>query len=479
MTLVYFLDKDQSVMKIIDDLKSGTEDNKINAANELNIELYFSRENQSMIDKARYIAIPAHGKSIDCCHLYTISSYVAKFESINVTAYESVYDDMKDTWAPKIWGIVYVDELLNQLVDFLPFKNSWKIGNYPAHTSYEPLAYEDEDISVSDILSKAVTNWGFEFDFTFDLSMMKVTNRYINVYSQIGSDRTDLRFDLSTDFNDVQYTKDYSGIYTALVGYGSEYTVDYSETPTLNDQFVNHYVSGTIKIIVPSAQMVNRDLKPYTDRTLALDSEWRTDLYMYRESDQSKYYRVSTNQYVISTACSFNGQDDDSNGNDSGTSTGSDTKTFVTDFSQIEWTAGDNPVSKPKGQGYVEITGSTEQYGYSDGTPRIGIAKFSDEISSERLLSRTYLKLLQVCTPSIKFDSGFNHFPSDINLGDTIYLYEENLDIYVEERITEIKIDLVNIDDSKLTVGKTFAITPEERYSGIADYAKSNYKKYS
>ena len=478
MTLVYFLDKDQSVMKIIDDLKSGTEDNKINAANELNIELYFSRENQSMIDKARYIAIPAHGKSIDCCHLYTISSYVAKFESINVTAYESVYDDMKDTWAPKIWGIVYVDELLNQLVDFLPFKNSWKIGNYPAHTSYEPLAYEDEDISVSDILSKAVTNWGFEFDFTFDLSMMKVTNRYINVYSQIGSDRTDLRFDLSTDFNDVQYTKDYSGIYTALVGYGSEYTVDYSETPTLNDQFVNHYVSGTIKIIVPSAQMVNRDLKPYTDRTLALDSEWRTDLYMYRESDQSKYYRISTDQYVISTACSFDGTDDNNPNENSSTET-DEAQKFITDFSQVEWTAGENPVNKPKGQGYVEVQDATEAYGYADGTPRIGFAKFSDEIISERLLGKTYLKLLTVCYPTIQFESGFNNFPDTISLGDTIYLYEENLKIYVEERITEMKIDLVDINSSTLTVGKTFAVTPEERYLGISDYAKSNYKKYS
>lgn len=477
MTLIYLLDKDQNVQRIVDNIKSGTETNKINASNELDVDFYYSPDLLDLIDSTRYIAIPAHN-STDKVHLYNVEKYSVSYDSVSVSAYETIFDEFKDTWVGKIWGILYVDELLEQLIDTLPFKKTWHIGASPDHASYEPQGYQDEDVSASDVIRKAIDNWGFEFDFTFNLSKMKITDRYINVYEKIGTDQKKLRFDMKRDFKDVKYTKDYSGIYTALVGYGSEYEVDNTEAPHPNEEFVDYFVSGTVKIIVPSAQMVNRQLKPYSGRTLALDSEWRTDMYIYRESDKSKFFRVSTDQYVSSTACTFNGNDDNNSSDNSSTETGKAQK-FITDFSQVEWTAGENPVNKPKGQGYVEVQGATEAYGYTDGTPRIGFAKFSDESSSERLLGKTYLKLLTICYPTIQFESGFNNFPDNISLGDTIYLYEENLKIYVEERITEMKIDLVDINSSTLTVGKTFAVTPEERYLGISDYAKSNYKKYS
>ncbi|AKP66104.1 phage tail spike protein [Companilactobacillus ginsenosidimutans] len=487
MTLLYFLDETQSLLGIVDRQLSGTEKIQINKANELDCSIPFSKRNSELAQKSRYVAVPTYANDPDFAHLYSITTFDMTVSEINFKGFETMYEDMTATWVGKIWGkddttgLLYVDELLDQLIYALPNEKTWIVGVTPDHDEYEPQSFDDEDVTVSSVLSKAVEDWGFEFDFVYQFQGNTITKRAINVYKQLGEDRTDLHFDVRKDLTGSKYTEDRSGIYTALVGYGATLKIEEPDAP-VSDQWNDVPSPGTVKVNKTFAILYTRELVPYTGRRLGQDSEWRTDMYMEKASTHEKYYRVSTNQYVNYIDVDFTAAQDDNeiitDEDNSTTSTGGATTERIVDFTQVEWTSPKAPVNKPKGQGYVEVPSATASYGYSDGSPRIGVVTFDDEVLSSRLLSRTYMKLLTMCTPKRKLETSFNQIGT-VGIGDTIYLYDERLDVYVEERITEINRNLLNIHNSTVVAGSTFALTPEARQSGIEDMIRTRIKKYS
>ncbi|WP_125769574.1 phage tail protein [Companilactobacillus furfuricola] len=490
MTLIYLLDVKQELLGIVDDVKSGTEKIQINKANELNVALHWDKRNSELAPKTKYIAVPNQDDLTET-HLYSITQFTMDYQEITFTVFETAYEDFTATWVARVWGredgetsvnsnFLYIDELLEQLLSYAPHSDQWQVGYTPSHTDYDPMAFTGNDLTISDALSKAVEYWNVEFDFKLKFIGNEIGRREASARFKMGEDRTDLKFNVTTDLAGTKYTEDRSGIYTALVGYGATMTIEEPD-PSVQDFWQNVYSPGTVKVIKESAYLYDKNENRYRDRKVAKDSEWRTDLYRELPSQFKKYYRVSTNQYLDANDVEFSADS-------SSTETGGSTSTVpdennshqeIIDFSQVEWKLSDgNPVTKPMGQGYVENMAATEQYGYSDGSPRIGVVKFDDEMISEKLLSRTYKKLLTVCTPKRQLEATYRDIGT-VNIGDTIYLYDESLNIYVEQRITIIDRDLVNPLNSKITAGSTFALTPEDRQSGLSNMIRNQANKYS
>lgn len=132
-------------------------------------------------------------------------------------------------------------------------------------------------------------------------------------------------------------------------------------------------------------------------------------------------------------------------------------------FSDVEWSiAGGDPVDKPMLQDYVELPSATAQYGYSDGTPRIGIVEFEDITDPALLLEATYQTLLANCRPQVQFKAGVDEKGLS-ELGETVAIIRDDLNIRYKTRVYKLRRNFLDQMDKEFTFGDKLTTTQGER----------------
>ena len=143
-------------------------------------------------------------------------------------------------------------------------------------------------------------------------------------------------------------------------------------------------------------------------------------------------------------------------------------------FKDVEWrrTSG-QPVDKPVGQEYVEIPAMTELYGFEKGTkPRIKIVEFQDETDKEKLLRLSYEWLEKNSRMQVEYSAKVLNV-GNLELGDTVGIFNPKLGIKYETRVFKVKRNLV---DNKLTefgIGDKVTTSPFSRTIELAKEMKN------
>lgn len=143
-------------------------------------------------------------------------------------------------------------------------------------------------------------------------------------------------------------------------------------------------------------------------------------------------------------------------------------------FKDVEWrrTSG-QPVDKPAGQEYVEIPAMTKLYGFEKGTkPRIKIVEFQDETDKEKLLRLSYEWLEKNSRLQVEYSAKVLNV-GNLELGDTVGIFNPKLGIKYETRVFKVKRNLV---DNKLTefgIGDKVTTSPFSRTIELAKEMKN------
>lgn len=143
-------------------------------------------------------------------------------------------------------------------------------------------------------------------------------------------------------------------------------------------------------------------------------------------------------------------------------------------FKDVEWrrTSG-HPVDKPVGQEYVEIPAMTKLYGFEKGTkPRIKIVEFQDETDKEKLLRLSYEWLEKNSRMQVEYSAKVLNV-GNLELGDTVGIFNPKLGIKYETRVFKVKRNLV---DNKLTefgIGDKVTTSPFSRTIELAKEMKN------
>ncbi|MPM64075.1 hypothetical protein SDC9_110961 [bioreactor metagenome] len=132
-------------------------------------------------------------------------------------------------------------------------------------------------------------------------------------------------------------------------------------------------------------------------------------------------------------------------------------------FSDVEWTiAGGDPVDKPLLQDYVELPSATAQYGYSDGTPRIGIVEFEDITDPALLLEATYNTLLANSRPQVQFKAGVDEKGLS-EIGEIVSIIRDDLNIRYKTRVYKLRRNFLDKMDKEFTFGDKLTTSQGER----------------
>lgn len=143
-------------------------------------------------------------------------------------------------------------------------------------------------------------------------------------------------------------------------------------------------------------------------------------------------------------------------------------------FKDVEWRkSSGNPVDKPVGQEYVEIPAMTKLYGFEKGTkPRIKIVEFQDETDKEKLLRLSYEWLEKNSRMQVEYSAKVLNV-GNLELGDTVGIFNPKLGIKYETRVFKVKRNLV---DNKLTefgIGDKVTTSPFSRTIELAKEMKN------
>lgn len=143
-------------------------------------------------------------------------------------------------------------------------------------------------------------------------------------------------------------------------------------------------------------------------------------------------------------------------------------------FKDVVWTKSrGNAVDKPAGQEYVEIPAMTELYGFEKGTkPRIKIVEFQDETDKEKLLRLSYEWLEKNSRIQVEYSAKVLNV-GNLELGDTVGIFNPKLGIKYETRVFKVKRNLV---DNKLTefgIGDKVTTSPFSRTIELAKEMKN------
>lgn len=132
-------------------------------------------------------------------------------------------------------------------------------------------------------------------------------------------------------------------------------------------------------------------------------------------------------------------------------------------FEDVEWSiALGDPVDKPLLQEYVELPSATAQYGYSDGTPRVGIVQFDDITDPALLLESTYYTLLNNCRPQVQFRAGVDE-KGVSELGEIVSIIRDDLNIRYKTRVYKLRRNFLDKMDKQFTFGDKLTTTQGER----------------
>lgn len=143
-------------------------------------------------------------------------------------------------------------------------------------------------------------------------------------------------------------------------------------------------------------------------------------------------------------------------------------------FKDVEWrrTSG-QPVDKPVGQEYVEIPAMTKLYGFEKGTkPRIKIVEFQDETDKEKLLRLSYEWLEKNSRMQVEYSAKVLNV-GNLELGDTVGIFNPNLGIKYETRVFKVKRNLVNNKLTEFGIGDKVTTSPFSRTIELAKEMKN------
>ena len=146
-------------------------------------------------------------------------------------------------------------------------------------------------------------------------------------------------------------------------------------------------------------------------------------------------------------------------------------------FADVEWqeSAG-NPVDKPKGQKYIELSNATAEYGVKllDGrkVPRIGIVEFSDTDDPEKLIQETYQELLIRARPKVLFKASVIN-TGDMLIGDTVTIHRHDLGFHYQARVRKVVRDRKNNNQTQVEIGDVVH-TPSTKRQGQVNSALNN-----
>ena len=143
-------------------------------------------------------------------------------------------------------------------------------------------------------------------------------------------------------------------------------------------------------------------------------------------------------------------------------------------FKDVEWrrTSG-QPVDKPVGQEYVEIPAMTKLYGFEKGTkPRIKIVEFQDETDKEKLLRLSYEWLEKNSRMQVEYSAKVLNV-GNLELGDTVGIFNPKLGIKYETRVFKVKRNLVNNKLTEFGIGDKVNTSPFSRTVELAKEMKN------
>lgn len=139
-------------------------------------------------------------------------------------------------------------------------------------------------------------------------------------------------------------------------------------------------------------------------------------------------------------------------------------------FADVEWKkANGNPADKPRGQEYVEDKDATALYGFSDGSPRIGLTTFEDITDPKELLKATWASLQIAKRPQVSFKASVIDV-GDLALGDTVAIIRHDLGIEYFTRVYKVEHDLLNEANNTIELGDDFSQKSLTSY--VADVTK-------
>ena len=143
-------------------------------------------------------------------------------------------------------------------------------------------------------------------------------------------------------------------------------------------------------------------------------------------------------------------------------------------FKDVEWrrTSGQS-VDKPVGQEYVEIPAMTKLYGFEKGTkPRIKIVEFQDETDKEKLLRLSYEWLEKNSRMQVEYSAKVLNV-GNLELGDTVGIFNPKLGIKYETRVFKVKRNLVNNKLTEFGIGDKVTTSPFSRTIELAKEMKN------
>ena len=143
-------------------------------------------------------------------------------------------------------------------------------------------------------------------------------------------------------------------------------------------------------------------------------------------------------------------------------------------FKDVEWrrTSG-QPVDKPVGQESVEIPSMTRLYGFEKGTkPRIKIVEFQDETDKEKLLRLSYEWLEKNSRMQVEYSAKVLNV-GNLELGDTVGIFNPTLGIKYETRVFKVKRNLVNNKLTEFGIGDKVTTSPFSRTIEVAKEMKN------
>ena len=211
------MDNDQQLIKIVPDngaisiLQTQELPEDSNLLKDL---LSVHLKNDERLFDAQYMAIKSYDGNRNSFDMYRIVNELVpdnatEFEGVQVAPYELegvVVEDLR----PQGWTI---ERTTNQILK----DSDWRLGyvddNLPTVTTN--FYY----LSAKDSLKKLQELTGVEFTFKVEISGNKITDKWVEVYKELGN-RTLKRFNYGTNALTVKRETNHSELYTALIGRG-------------------------------------------------------------------------------------------------------------------------------------------------------------------------------------------------------------------------------------------------------------------
>lgn len=126
-------------------------------------------------------------------------------------------------------------------------------------------------------------------------------------------------------------------------------------------------------------------------------------------------------------------------------------------FANVVWSKKDgNPIDKPVGQEYVVDPEATELYGFSDGSPRIGLTVFEDIEDPTELINATWKALQTLKRPKVSFKANVTDV-GDLGLGDTVAIIRHDLKIEYFTRVYKVIHNLLDEHQNTIELGDDFS----------------------